>query len=60
MPPITEEQFRAYEAVRRSGVTNMFDLQAVSVLSGLSREEVIAIMEQYRALMDRYPSVRHP
>lgn len=60
MQEITEAQFRAYEDVRRSGVTNMFDLEAVCVLSGLSRKEAVAIMQQYRCLMERYPHVRQP
>jgi hypothetical protein len=55
---ITEEQFRTYEAVRTSGVTNMFDVPMVCDLSGLSRGEVFAIMETYRALTNQYPNVR--
>lgn len=56
---ITEEQFRAYEAVRTSGETNMFDLSAVCFLSGLSKAEVFAIMKQYRSLCERFPGIRH-
>lgn len=55
---ITEEMFRAYEAVRVSGVTNMFDTAAVCHHAGLAREEVLTIMKQYRALTERYPDVR--
>lgn len=55
---ITEEQFRAYEAVRASGVTNMFDVPMVCDLSGLSRGEALAIMKTYGALTEQYPNVR--
>ena len=57
-PIITEEMFRAYETVRASGVTNMFDTAAVCHHSGLAREEILAIMKQYHALAERYPDVR--
>lgn len=60
MQEITEAKFQAYEEVRHSGVTNMFDLETVCALSGLSREEAVAIMKQYRCLMERYPRVRQP
>jgi hypothetical protein len=55
---ITEEQFRTYEAVRTSGVTNMFDVPMVCDLSGLSREEALAIMKNYHALSDQYLNMR--
>lgn len=55
---ITEEMFRAYEAVRVFGVTNMFDLYRVCHHSGLTREEVLTIMKNYRALTEQYPTIR--
>ncbi len=55
---ITKRDFEAYEKVRRSGVTNMFDARTVSELSGLTREQIIAIMEHYGALFKQYPDVR--
>jgi len=58
IPIITEEMFAAYEEVRASGVTNMFDLPVVCDLSGLSREEALAIMKNYRAFTEQYPDVR--
>lgn len=54
---ITKEDFEAYEKVRASGVTNMFDLRNVTALSGLSREKVTAIMQNYGKLMEQYPGV---
>lgn len=44
---ITETDFRDYEAVRHSGVTNMFDVEFVGMLSGLNRPQIIDIMENY-------------
>lgn len=50
---ISKSQFHAYEAVRRSGVTNMFDLPEVCKLSGLTRDEVLFIMKHYGGLKPR-------
>ena len=47
---ITKEQFESYEAVRTSSATNMFMVTTVCELSGLSKEEVIFIMENYDKL----------
>jgi len=47
---ITKEQFESYEAVRESGVTNMFAVNTVCELSGLTREQVMEIMKNYSAL----------
>ncbi len=44
---ITETDFRNYEDVRLSGVTNMFDVALVGMLSGLTRPQIIDIMENY-------------
>ena len=55
---ITKEQFQAYEDVRSSGVTNMFDVKTVQALSGLTREKILEIMKTYRELMKQYPDVR--
>jgi hypothetical protein len=48
------EKFEAYEAVRESGVTNMFNVPLVCKLSGLSHSEVIDIMKNYSALATEY------
>jgi hypothetical protein len=55
---VTKEEFEAYEAVRASGVTNMFAVNVVERLSGLSREKIIQIMEHYSELMKEFPDVR--
>ncbi len=51
---ITEEEFKAYERVRVSGVTNMMMITNVCELSGLDREKVIAIIENYDKLSKEY------
>ena len=58
MGKITKEQFEAYEKVRVSGVTNMFDVSKVSILSGLNRDQIATIMKTYEELMKKYPEVR--
>jgi hypothetical protein len=50
--------FAAYEAVRSSGVTNMFDVGTVGKLSGLSKSEILSVMKNYTELMAKYPDVR--
>ena len=54
MTEITKEQFEAYVNVQMSGVTNMFDVQMVSGLSGLEREQIMTIMKNYGDLKDKY------
>ena len=51
---ITQDEFAAYEDVRESGVTNMFNVSVVSDYSGLSRDKIITIMENYNTLAERY------
>ena len=51
---ITKEDFFAYEEVRLSGVTNMFDVKAVSRLSNLTREKILDIMKNYSIYADKW------
>ena len=51
---ITQDEFDAYEDVRQSGVTNMFDVSTVSDYSGLNREQIMAIMKNYSELNEKY------
>ncbi len=57
MDNITEEQFAAYEKVRSSGVTNMFNIRNVTVLSGLSKDVIFDIIANYNELSTKYPDV---
>lgn len=54
MENITKEQFNSYEEVRLSGVTNMFDTQKVSELSGLDRKQILTIMANYSRLKFKF------
>ena len=54
MENITQDEFDAYEDVRESGVTNMFNVSVVSDYSGLSREKIIDIMSNYEILSIKY------
>jgi len=56
---ISKADFEEYEEVRSSGETNMFDVRYVCELSGLEREQVIAIMDNYDALNNEFPDVRN-
>lgn len=55
---ILKEEFQAWEKVRRSGLTNMFDVRMVMDLSGLSKAQCIEIMKTYEELCEQYPDVR--
>ena len=54
MGNITQEDYQAYEDVRLSGVTNMFAVSTVSDYSGLSRDKIVSIMQNYSALNEKY------
>ena len=51
---ITQDEFNAYEDVRESGVTNMFNVSVVSDYSGLSRDKIITIISNYDILNNKY------
>ncbi len=51
---ITQEEFESYVDVQMSGITNMFNVSVVSDYSGLSREKIITIMENYNTLAKTY------
>ena len=53
---ITRDQFETYESIRQSGVTNMYDMRTVQVLSAgvLTRDVILTIMKNYSALKRAY------
>lgn len=51
---IHETDFWAYEDVRMSGKTNMFDVKRVEALSGLKREKILEIMKNYAKYQKKY------
>ena len=50
---LTRKDFRAFAEVRKSGLYNMFDPRARE-MTHLSREQWVAIMEQYSELENKY------
>ena len=56
---ITKKEFEKYERVRMSAVTNMWDVKVVERLSGLNRNKILEIIENYTMLAKDYPDVRN-
>ena len=54
MEEITKEQFEAYVDVQMSGVTNMWNVELVSEISGLEEKEIMTIMKHYREIKEKY------
>jgi len=50
---ITKDEFDTYEDIRKSGLTNMFDIKNVMNMSGMSKDKIISIMENYDNLTKR-------
>ena len=51
---ITKERFLRYETLRRSGDTNMYDLEYVKAVTWLTKEELVEIMQNYTELAKKY------
>ena len=51
---ITKAQFNRYEGCRLSGATNMFDVRNVTMLTGLNKDQIMYIMENYSKLQEKY------
>ena len=47
-------KFRAYTQCQHSGVTNMVDIKAVSLITDLTREECLDIMKNYIEYKNKY------
>jgi hypothetical protein len=54
---ISKEEFAAYIRVQNSGMTNMFAVNVVEKLSGLTKEQIFAIMKNYDKLAKQYPDI---
>ncbi len=54
---ITKKEFQSYVQVQKSGVTNMFMVGTVCALAGLDRIKVLAIMDEYSDLAEKFPDV---
>ena len=51
---ITKEDMESYEKVRKSGITNMFDISYVEQLSGIDKKKILLIMKNYIFYMEKY------
>ena len=51
---MNQEKFMKYEDVRTSGITNMFAVNNVMELSGLTREEITDIMQNYSEYKEKF------
>ena len=51
---VTKDEFEEYEKVRGSGVTNMFMVGVVEKISGLSKDKILYIMQNYDELKKKY------
>ena len=54
---VSEKDFARYVRVQMGGRTNMFDTRMVSLLSGLKRETILAVMDTYDELSTKFPKV---
>jgi len=57
---VSKKDFEAYVRVQRSGVTNMWAVDLVSKLSGLTRDKIFYIMEgeNYRKLSKKFKIIK--
>ena len=55
---MTKEKFNAYREVQFSGVTNMFMVNEVMELSGLTKEECFDIMKNYSKYKDEFGKLK--
>ena len=53
---ITKENFLIYEETRKSGITNMFDLNNVCSITRLNRAQAIDIMKNYHLYITKWGS----
>jgi hypothetical protein len=53
---VKEDDFKAYEAVRKQGLTNMLEFEQVILLSGgiLDIEKLICIIHNYKYFTNKY------
>ena len=51
---ISKEDFLSFENCRKSGLTNMFNLSNVEMITGLNKITIKAINKEYEKLRDLY------
>lgn len=59
MNKMDNKKFMIYEKIRQSGLTNMFDIKDVKILSGnrLTKEDCLDIMNNYGKYKERSNSI---
>ena len=56
---ITNNEFKSYVKVQMSGVTNMYDVNTVEMLSGLSETKIMDIMKNYENYDKTYNTIEN-
>lgn len=51
---ISQEKFESFVKIQMAGVTNMFDTEKVCKYTGLDKEEVKFIINNYSTLYNQY------
>lgn len=51
---ISEDDFKEYESCRLSGLTNMFNLNNVELITGLDKDKIKVIIKNYTFLLNKY------
>ena len=51
---INKEDFEVYVRIQKSGITNMLAVAQVEAISGLTRDQIMTIMQDYRELENKY------
>lgn len=51
---ITKNDFNVYVAVQESGATNMFAINTVCELTGLTKEKILDIMKNYAKYVEQF------
>ena len=51
---ISRDDFEVYESLRKTGIVNMCHVSRVSMITGISRTKVTAILHRYKELVDLY------
>ena len=51
---ITKREIENYVEVQMSGRTNMYDIRTVGILTGMNKETLLKIMDNYDELVKKY------
>lgn len=54
MTEVTKEEFNEYINCQKSGITNMFNVKNVEMITGLEKKKILYIMEHYGELKKKY------